>query len=149
MYGTHFPDNSFKETGSIIKHGLYGHLDVAGSFLDRVTIAFSLPVALYEKGTAIDGVAPLGGAAVGDPRLGIMVRAFGQPDRSPFSLNLGVTVWIPIKQDDHHMGDRTARVAPRSSCSRCLASASCAAARCASSNTQQRFAPRGHAPAGT
>ncbi|MEO6953671.1 MAG: OmpA family protein [Polyangia bacterium] len=113
VYGTHFPDNSFKETGSIIKHGLYGHLDLAGSFLDRVTIALSVPVALYEKGTTIDGVSPLGGAAVGDPRLGVMVRAVGQPDRSPFSLNLGVAVWIPTHQDDHHIGDRTARVEPK------------------------------------
>ena len=34
--------------------------------------------------------------ALGDPRLGVMVRLYGQPDASRFSLSLGGSLWFPI-----------------------------------------------------
>lgn len=91
------PDGSVKRVDPILAHQLLGHFDLAGSFLDRVNLSFSLPLTLYEAGTARFGVSPVQGAAVGDPRFGVMVRLFGQPDRSPFSLHLGGYVFVPLR----------------------------------------------------
>jgi outer membrane protein OmpA-like peptidoglycan-associated protein len=106
-------DGTFTETSAVVAHALIGHFDLAASFLDRVTVSFSLPVIFLERGNAIDGVAPLAGAGIGDPRLGIMVRLYGQPDRSGFSLSLGGWVWIPIGRNDDNTGDSGVRVLPK------------------------------------
>ena len=83
---------------SVIQHQLLGHVDLAGSFLDRVLITASLPVTLLERGTEAGGVAPTQGVVVGDPRLGLWVRLFGQPYRSGISMSLGANVWVPLRQ---------------------------------------------------
>src|SRR5206468_4330149 len=77
---------SFTQTQAVVGSLLVGHLDLAGSFLDRVTLSASIPIDVLEKGTAAGGVAPDGGAALGDTRLGIMARLFGQPLRDAFSI---------------------------------------------------------------
>jgi OmpA-OmpF porin, OOP family len=102
----------FQQTVAIIEHQLTGHVDVAASFADRVQISASLPVTLMERGTAAFGISPIGGGAVGDPRLGIMVRVWGQPDRSAFSINLGGYFWIPVGNENLHSGDDTVRGLP-------------------------------------
>jgi outer membrane protein OmpA-like peptidoglycan-associated protein len=110
-------DGTFRESRSVIAHQLLGHIDLAGSFLDRVTISATLPVVLLERGEAAFGITPLGGGAVGDPRLGAMVRLFGQPERSAFSLNLGAWVWIPLRKFAPDLpaqsSDQEARVLPK------------------------------------
>ncbi|MDB4968156.1 MAG: outer membrane protein, partial [Myxococcales bacterium] len=103
----------FQQTQSVIEHQLAMHLDIAGSFLDRVNVSLSLPVVLLERGTASNGVAPLGGGAVGDPRIGAMVRVFGQPLGSAISVHLGAFVWIPIAANDNHAGDAGVRFMPK------------------------------------
>jgi outer membrane protein OmpA-like peptidoglycan-associated protein len=105
-------DPQFQKTVAIVEHQLVGHVDVAGSFLDRVQLSLSLPVVLLERGTAAFGAAPLEGAAVGDPRVGVMVRLWGQPDRSRISLHLGGYVWIPVGAYGQHAGDQNARGLP-------------------------------------
>jgi outer membrane protein OmpA-like peptidoglycan-associated protein len=107
-------DNSgnFHKTAAVVEHMLVGHFDVAASFLDRVQVNASLPVTFMERGTPQFGVSPLDGAKVGDPRLGVFVRLYGQPDRDAFSLSLGGYVWIPIGADKEHQGDKTARGLP-------------------------------------
>ena len=105
--------NTFTQREAVIEHDLIGHVDLAASFLDRVLIAFSLPVTLLERGHSVDGVAPLSGVAAGDPRIGAMVRLFGQPLRDAFSLHLGIDFWIPISANDNHAGDSTVRVEPK------------------------------------
>ena len=100
VYGFSTVDGSFRQTQAIIAHQLLGHVDLAGSFLDRVTIAASLPVTFLERGQRVGDLAPVSGAAVGDPRIGVMVRLFGQPDRSAFSLSIGASVWIPLRKID-------------------------------------------------
>ncbi len=105
-------DPRFHETVAIVEHQLVGHVDIAGSFLDRVQLSLSLPVVLMERGTPAFGAAPISGAAVGDVRLGVMVRLFGQPDRSRFSLHFGGYVWIPVGAEGSHAGDDTARGLP-------------------------------------
>src|SRR6185312_16165809 len=96
----------------IVEHQLVGHVDLAGSFLDRFLVSASLPVTLLERGTPAFGAAPICGAAVGDVRLGAMARLFGQPDRSRFSLHLGGYVWIPVGANGSHAGDDNARGLP-------------------------------------
>jgi outer membrane protein OmpA-like peptidoglycan-associated protein len=100
-------------TEAVIAHALTGHVDLAGSFLDRVLINASLPVMLLERGNAIAGVSPLGGATVGDPRLGLMLRLFGQPLGDAFSIHLGADFWIPIAAAQNHAGDSTLRALPK------------------------------------
>lgn len=90
------PGSEYSFVSPIIEHRLMGHLDLAGSFADRVLLSASLPVVLRESGNAANGVAPISGAAVGDIRLGARVRLFGQPYRGPVSLSLGLDVWIPL-----------------------------------------------------
>ncbi|HNN97548.1 MAG TPA: OmpA family protein, partial [Pseudomonadota bacterium] len=116
VFGLGSAAGSFSSTRPVIEHQLLTHIDLAGSFLDRVTIAASLPVTVFEKGQPLLGVSPAGGA-VGDPRLGVMVRAYGQPDRSPFSISLGATVWIPLRAIDSslplHTSEQGVRVLPK------------------------------------
>jgi hypothetical protein len=95
-YGLRFQDGSYKQTGSIIGNQLIGHIDVAGSFLDRILLTLSMPITMYESGDSVYGVSPATGAAVGDPRIGARVRLLGQPYRGAASLSLGADVWIPI-----------------------------------------------------
>ncbi|MDB4965409.1 MAG: OmpA family protein [Myxococcales bacterium] len=102
----------FRQTVAIVEHQLVGHVDVAGSFLDRVQLSLSLPVVLMERGTPAFGAAPIGGAAVGDPRVGVMVRLWGQADRSPISIHAGGYVWIPVGVTGSHAGDDNARGMP-------------------------------------
>src|SRR5262245_59940640 len=90
------PDDTTSGPGLSIQHQLLLHVDVAGSFLDRVLLSASLPVTLVERGTSAFGVTPIDGVAAGDPRIGAMVRIAGQPYRGPISLSVGSYVWVPL-----------------------------------------------------
>jgi outer membrane protein OmpA-like peptidoglycan-associated protein len=83
--------NSYNQQSALIGGLFIAHMDVAVSFLDRILLTASLPVTLYDNGSS------MGGATVGDPRLGIMGRLWGQPYHSIFSVSLGVAVWIPLR----------------------------------------------------
>ncbi|MFO0576997.1 MAG: OmpA family protein [Polyangia bacterium] len=97
VFGRDNADGSFAETRSVIEHQLLGHVDLAGSFLDRVLITATLPVTFLERGTPTAGVSPTDGVVVGDPRLGLWVRLFGQPYKSAISMSLGGNVWLPLR----------------------------------------------------
>jgi len=118
-YGLRFQDGSFGKTGAIIANQLIGHIDVAGSFLDRVLVTLSMPITMFETGDSMYGVSPSSGAAVGDPRLGARVRLLGQPYSGAASLSLGADVWIPINALANpppfpaQTGDSGARVLPK------------------------------------
>jgi len=88
---------SFRQTLSVIEHQLTGHVDLAGSFLDRVLITATLPIVFLERGTPAAGIEPATGVVLSDPRVGLWVRVFGQPYRSPVSMSLGANVWIPLR----------------------------------------------------
>ena len=111
--GVYNSQGNLNRTSSIIEHALTGHVDVAGSLFDRVAISASLPVLLLERGNSEDGISPLGSVAVGDPRLGIRARVFGQPEKEPISLSVGAYVWIPIGAAKNLLGDNGVRVMPR------------------------------------
>jgi OOP family OmpA-OmpF porin len=97
VFGSVGSDGSFSPQISVIQHQFLGHVDVAGSFLDRVQINASLPITFLERGTRAAGAEPANGVAMGDPRLGLWVRLFGQPLRSAVSLSLGAQVWVPLR----------------------------------------------------
>ena len=84
-------DSGFQQTQALISNLLVGHIDGAVSFLDRVLIAASLPVTLAETGSAGRG------ATVGDPRIGGLVRIWGQPFQSIVSISAGANLWIPLR----------------------------------------------------
>ena len=96
LFGLRFANGSFERGGAVIAHQLLGHLDIAGSVLDRLLFTLSMPMTFMETGQAQHGVTPASGVAVGDPRLGLSVRLFGQPYRGAASLSLGADVWLPI-----------------------------------------------------
>jgi outer membrane protein OmpA-like peptidoglycan-associated protein len=107
-----FYDNGFHKTTAIVEDQLVGHIDLAASFLDRVQVSLSLPVVLVEHGQTSFGVSPLQSGAVGDPRVGVMVRLWGQTDRA-LSLHLGGYLFIPVGSEDKHAGDATVRGLPQ------------------------------------
>ena len=90
---------------------LDGHLDLAASFWDRLGLTLSVPMVLHASGTPSNGIGP-SGTVVGDPRLGVRVRLFGQPD-SAFTLGLSGYVWIPVGAEQDLAGDSSARFLPR------------------------------------
>ena len=97
VFGRVNSDGSFSQATSVIEHQFLGHVDIAGSFLDRVMIAGTVPITFLERGTPAAGAAPANGVAAGDPRLGFWVRLFGQPYKSAVSLSLGAQAWIPLR----------------------------------------------------
>jgi len=111
VYGQ-FDGSSFTKLRPLIEHQLLGHVDLAGSFLDRITLHVSLPITLYEGGEAAGGVTPLGGAGVGDLRIGVMARLWKHADVDPISVHLGIAFWAPFGLDNHQ-GDAGLRVMPK------------------------------------
>ncbi len=108
---------SFSPIDPIISHQLLGHFEAAGSFLDRINLSFMLPVTFLERGQELAGITPLPGAGVGDPRFSGMVRLVGHADRTPFSLHLSATVWIPLRQFNSslapQLSEQTVRFSPK------------------------------------
>lgn len=108
---------SFSPIDPIITHQLLGHFEVAGSFLDRINLSFMLPVTFLERGQELGGITPLPGAGVGDPRFAGIVRLVGHADRTPFSLHLSATVWIPLRQFNAslapQLSEQTVRFSPK------------------------------------
>jgi OOP family OmpA-OmpF porin len=92
-------DGSIAQTQSIISHSLVGHLDLAFAIRNRLLLTASLPVSFLESGETVSGsgITPAAGAYVSDPRLGAMVRLYGQPYSSGFSASLGGQVWLPLR----------------------------------------------------
>lgn len=97
LYATADRDGQFFTSSSIVAHQLIGSLDLAGSFLDRVNISVSIPLTLLERGEPAVGVAPIDGVSIRDPSASLIVRLYGQPDKSPFSISIGATVWFPLR----------------------------------------------------
>lgn len=99
VFGVVNTNNSFDRTQTVIEHQLLGHIDLAGSFLDRVLLTLSMPIVFLEKGgTPAGNVAASDQVSIGDLRFGAMVRLFGQPYRSAFSMSIGGEIWLPWRQ---------------------------------------------------
>jgi hypothetical protein len=94
-----------------IAHHEAGHLDLAGSFHERIGLSLSVPLVLSESGTAFAGIGPSGTTA-GDPRAGVRVRLFGEPDAG-LSASAAAYLWIPIGAEDDLAGDAGVRAMGR------------------------------------
>ena len=91
--GTQDQNGVFSQTQSLIDHHFIAHIDLAGSFLDRVLVTASLPIVLASSGDPAFAM----GASVGDPRIGAKVRLYGQPYQDVFSASFGADLWIPLR----------------------------------------------------
>lgn len=111
-------DSPLANQGAIIDHQLMAHLDVAGSFLDRVNLSFSVPLVFYEhRGDQVESLSSSASFFAGDPRFGAMVRLWGQPLKDAFSIHIGADVWFPLRKfiNDAPLfsSDQDVRVLPR------------------------------------
>ena len=102
---------------ALVSGMLTGHVGAAVSFLDRVGVSLSLPVAFLQDGERLTvgatSFGPADGVAVGDLRAGLRVRLFGHADRDPFSLHIGAYAWFPTGSRADNTGDESVRVEPR------------------------------------
>ncbi|WP_224365053.1 OmpA family protein [Hyalangium versicolor] len=120
VLGVEDEDGEFQQLRVLIQHQLLGDLEVSGSFCGCMTLSASVPLTLLERGSSsssssasslralslraaaqeepLVGVVPVSGLGVSDPRIGFMVRLYGQPGRSAFSASLGGTLWVPLRK---------------------------------------------------
>jgi OOP family OmpA-OmpF porin len=136
VLGVEDEDGQFQQLQIIIKHQLLGSLELSGSFCDCMTLSASVPFTLLERGPSssssasasslglsprvaaaeepVAGVVPVSGLGASDPRIGIMVRLYGQPGQSAFSASLGGSLWVPLRKffEDtaSHTSDQEARM---------------------------------------
>ncbi len=100
----------------IISDELGASLQIAGSFLNRVTLTAALPIVFFEGGNPAGGISPASGA-VSDPRLTGMVRLFGAPERESIALSAGLSIYVPLRAFSGSLpaqsSDQAVRVLPR------------------------------------
>jgi len=94
---------------TIVDHQLGAHLDLAYAPLDRLQLSLSLPMTSWEDGQARRDVAPVSSPVIGDPRVGALVRLFGDAASDAVSAHLGGALWLPVGVEEHHAGDESAR----------------------------------------
>lgn len=104
-------------TRPLIAHQVLGHFDFSGSFKNRVTLSASLPVLFTERGAALAGVEPAERGSVSDPRIGGVVRIYGEPTQDRASIHLAMSLWIPLRAMTdslpQQVSDTGVRVMPR------------------------------------
>src|SRR5436190_11156410 len=105
-------NGSFVESTAVVSDQVYGHLDLAATFLNTFELSLSLPAMLYQAGHSAAGISP-GDFGIGDPRVGVMVRLLNDPLHDAFSIHAGAQLWLPFGSSDSHAGDDKVRVAPR------------------------------------
>lgn len=113
VFGNVLPDGSFVRTKVLLGHQFLGHINLAASWANRVTVSASLPVTLVEAGESLAGIRPVDNIAAGDPRFGVRVRLWGDPYENPFSIHLGADLWIPTRSSFSQVGDSNVRFMPR------------------------------------
>lgn len=113
LLGGHVGRSGFQTERTLITGQLGMHLDLSAALWERVAVAATLPLTLHEQGPGGFGVAPVGGVAVGDPRVGARVRVLGSVDPDAFNVSVGGDLWIPLGAEGDHAGDASARGALR------------------------------------
>lgn len=116
----HKPLVAYNADGSentvILGNQLFAHAGVAWIGFSRLRLNASLPVLLYQNGTAstvgTTSFAPAERAGVGDLRLAADLRLFGE-NRKGFELAAGLRVHVPTGQAENLTSDGQARLAPR------------------------------------
>ena len=71
------------------------HAQFGVAFANRLNVHLSLPVGVYQAGErSVGGLAAADSAGLGDPRLGLRVRIFGESDKDAVSLHAGGQLYI-------------------------------------------------------
>ena len=71
------------------------HAQFGVAFANRLNVHLSLPVGVYQAGErSVGGLAAADAAGLGDPRLGLRVRIFGESDKDAVSLHAGGQLYI-------------------------------------------------------
>jgi len=107
---------SDSEIGALVRQQVIGHVDAAVVLWNRVRVDVGLPIPIAQSGSdlLVNGqsyVAPHGGA-VGDLRLGVDVRLFGQAHERVTGA-VGVQLFLPTGQTQAFSGDGGVRAWPR------------------------------------
>lgn len=109
-------DQDGDEAAAIIEDQVFVHVGGNVTFLDRLRLGLSIPVAVYQHGEAGVLAGQLFDArddpTNGDVRIAGDVRILGRY-REPFSLAAGVRVFAPTGSQDAYTGDGMVRIAPR------------------------------------
>lgn len=110
-----FPDGAGGWLPATVEHAFRGSLNAAVAPTGWLLFRASLPVQFFESGTAdpTTGLQPHTDAALGNPRLGGMLRIWGQPERDAVSLQAGVDVWFRGSDPSTHQADGGIGIQPR------------------------------------
>ena len=102
------PQNNIVASEGIISHALFGHLQVATSLVDRLTVLAEMPVLLAQSASQVGGIEPTAAVAFADPRVGARVRLWHHAASDAISLHLTGDLWIPVRGKST-VGDRAPR----------------------------------------
>jgi outer membrane protein OmpA-like peptidoglycan-associated protein len=109
-------DENGEELAAIIENQLYGHVGLSVNLWERLRLAASFPVLLYQNGTPVEygGIryATREGAEVGDLRLGADLRLLGEYGDAA-TLAIGAQVTLPTGTQDAYTSDGNVRFLPR------------------------------------
>ena len=102
---------------AIVRHQFNVHVGGALTLFNRLRLALSLPVALYNEGESatVAGVrynAPASQQGIGDLRIGADLRLAGTYGGAA-TLAIGAQLWAPTGSKDNYLSDGAVRVAPR------------------------------------
>ena len=105
-------DAQNNERAAVVEHQFFLHVGASLVLLDRLRIAFNLPIALYQTGQngSANGVqlSSPEQAALGDGRASLDIRLLGRYG-DPFQLAVGGQFFTPTGQRDRYTGDDRAR----------------------------------------
>lgn len=103
-------------TSSVVGYQAYVHAGASFALWDRLLVSASLPIAVAQGGdspTIDDVLIPSpSSAALGDLRIGLRVRLFGQDDEV-FQVGAGGNLYIPTGSTSSFTGEGAVRLAPQ------------------------------------
>jgi outer membrane protein OmpA-like peptidoglycan-associated protein len=91
-----YRDNQETAVETVVSDMMLLHLQAGIGLWNRVGIHLSIPVSVWQDGAvaSVGGLGAAESAALGDPRLGVRVRIFGESDFDPISLHVGGSLFL-------------------------------------------------------
>ncbi len=85
-----------EQVTNVVSDMLVANVQAGLGLWNRVNIHLALPLSFYQDGAAasVGGLGAASSAAIGDPRIGVRVRALGESDRDAFSLHFGAQLYF-------------------------------------------------------
>jgi OmpA-OmpF porin, OOP family len=104
------------EVSSIVRHQIFAHVGGGVILWERLRLAASMPLLVYNKGhartTANGTFASSNGTTIGDLRLGVDLRLLGEYG-GPFTMAVGGQAFLPTGNEDAFATDGQVRLQPR------------------------------------